>query len=1096
MKFEVFKYSVLLLVFSLSFSQEVVKYRFQDNGVELSIGLAVRLVSSGIIDTTTANDTDYVGIIFTKETSGSSRYYGVINSGVFEVYIKAGVSAGDFLTTASGGTLTTASSGNIIVGKALEDGPSAGNPAALRKVVLFLENTLVGNFIWNQDSAAQSADFWIAGTGKADTGFISGISSSQLIGYKFATSDFNGMFMAGSNKLGFATKGDTAMVIDSIGEVGLGVTKPRAKIHIDGGEIWMFNDGANPRFVVGDDTLVYGFMMWESSTDNVLITDYSYSGNGLRVKSGHVSIGNVVPTQPLMVYEGSSTPLLVVNEDYDNVGIGISIPDTGAKLDVRGGDLFLIDSSKNVRFVIGEGLGGADSYATFSWDTANDELRLGVAVEPEGVVLQSDGSVRISQGLVVNERGWARDFRAESDGNQYMLYVDAADDRVGIGTSNPQKELDVNGQVRIRNLPSGSTSDYLVTADANGNLRRITSTGISDADWVRGSGALDTVLFTYNYLGIARGDADNMLYGNYVHTHINLGVACTTGISGQNYMYCTVGGGYRNKSARNYSVVAGGRQNTANSDYSFVGGGRANNAWGGYSVVVGGYANTADDDYSFIGSGLENKSGDNFSAVVSGEQNIADGEYSFVGSGESNRARGNYSSVVGGQGNIADGENSFIGGGIENNARRNYDIIVGGYQNRADGELSIIGGGRENTTDGDYSAVLGGRENQAALDYSGVVTGYHNRCAGYSGIIGGGYQNAIEGKYSAILGGRNNIAGGSAADSCSAICGGYNNIADSAFVFIGSGYKNRVRGYSSGILTGIENYITGDFSYVFGRACTLSSDYVTQFYDDDYPGTLLVAGDIVPAADDQYDLGRDDQRWDDIYISGGTIHIGNSSTEGTISFNTTSSLMSISADSISISDLPSGSSSDSILTIDYSTGVIHRRNINDFISDVSNRIVCVYGKHNSYQTITNTGYTIVDLDSVNYIRGSGISVNLSANTISLPPGTYHIRAVASLRRTATYWGPYEPWVRAVLHFRKTSPGPTEDRVVGTTASLEYYENDSQTLTLEGIFENSSTSNETYKLEIYVHFNYSFFKYVELCGRDGGFTAQIYIEQIE
>jgi len=173
---------IVFFLFSASFSQDIVKYRFQDNGTELNVGQAVKLVSSGIIDTTTISDEDYVGVIFTKETVGTNRYYGIINCGVIEVYIKAGVSAGDFLTTASGGTLATASSGNIIVGKALEDGPLAGNPAALRKVVLFLENTLVGNFIWNQDSAAQSADFWIAGTGKADTGFISGISSSQLIG--------------------------------------------------------------------------------------------------------------------------------------------------------------------------------------------------------------------------------------------------------------------------------------------------------------------------------------------------------------------------------------------------------------------------------------------------------------------------------------------------------------------------------------------------------------------------------------------------------------------------------------------------------------------------------------------------------------------------------------------------------------------------------------------------------------------------------------------------------------------------------------------------------------------------------------------------
>ena len=55
------------------------------------------------------------------------------------------------------------------------------------------------------------------------------------------------------------------------------------------------------------------------------------------------------------------------------------------------------------------------------------------------MVLQVSGSVDAmrltSTDVVVNEGGANRDFRVESDGNTHMLFVDASENKIGVGSS-------------------------------------------------------------------------------------------------------------------------------------------------------------------------------------------------------------------------------------------------------------------------------------------------------------------------------------------------------------------------------------------------------------------------------------------------------------------------------------------------------------------------------------------------------------------------------------------------------------------------------------------------------------------------------------
>lgn len=58
------------------------------------------------------------------------------------------------------------------------------------------------------------------------------------------------------------------------------------------------------------------------------------------------------------------------------------------------------------------------------------------------------------------------------------LYWDSNNSRLGLGTNAPDTRLDVNGSTRIRKLSAGANSDQMVTADTNGNLRKLPITSL------------------------------------------------------------------------------------------------------------------------------------------------------------------------------------------------------------------------------------------------------------------------------------------------------------------------------------------------------------------------------------------------------------------------------------------------------------------------------------------------------------------------------------------------------------------------------------------------------------------------------------------
>lgn len=245
---------------------------------------------------------------------------------------------------------------------------------------------------------------------------------------------------------------------------------------------------------------------------------------------------------------------------------------------------------------------------------------------------------------------------------------------------------------------------------ASSDTANYAKAGVSDTKWsFRITDTADTTLITGGNWGIARNG--NVLYGNADSTHVNLGIACTTGTSGSNYMYSTVSGGFGNTAGGYSSVIGGGFYNTASRAYSAIGGGFWNIANGMNSVIGGGEHNTASGNSSAIGGGGYDTVKAIYGGVASGYSNLA-GDAStdtgtFVGGGVSNKAIAKHATVTGGWGNLASGMQSTIGGGERDTASNQWSAVAGGAHNIASGFASMIPGGSDNVAAGNRSFAAG-----------------------------------------------------------------------------------------------------------------------------------------------------------------------------------------------------------------------------------------------------------------------------------------------------------------------------------------------------------------------------------------------------
>jgi hypothetical protein len=421
-----------------------------------------------------------------------------------------------------------------------------------------------------------------------------------------------------------------------------------------------------------------------------------------------------------------------------------------------------------------------------------------------------------------------------------------------------------DGAVTMAKLnQAGAASGQVIKWTGSAWAPRGDSLGVADNAWVRGTP--DSVLYTIHRLGIARGEASNMLYGTFRQSHVNLGVSCTTGTSGLDNANIIVAGGFGNRARAALSSVGGGTLNVAGGLGAAVAGGAGNTAGdaatdtaaavaGGYgnaataifATVGGGKYDTASNWYAFTGGGYLNTASGNAAVVVGGQyntasasgaavgggvSNVASSSDATVGGGNGNEASGQTSTVAGGNSNAATANNATVGGGISNDASATSATVAGGSANDALGVRAFVGGGSSNAA-GDAAidsgaVVSGGHGNRATSAFATVGGGRNDSALSANATVGGGEANAATSAGTVVCGGQGNKAkgpfaavgggyGNTAAFSYATVGGGFGNVAETTHTVVGGGRNNAAMSYASTIGGGECDSATGAYAVVGG----------------------------------------------------------------------------------------------------------------------------------------------------------------------------------------------------------------------------------------------------------------------------------------
>jgi hypothetical protein len=424
-----------------------------------------------------------------------------------------------------------------------------------------------------------------------------------------------------------------------------------------------------------------GAFVWADRTD----TDFSSTASDqfLIRASGGVGIGTNAPDEQLHVVgnikmvDGNQAADLVMTSDANGVGSWAAITSEA------GGDISQVNA--------GNGLtGGGDNgsvtlYIDSGWVDA--------FVDTSNVRYAADAGYSDSSGAV-------------TDGSLYL-------DDLGQNDATSGQVIKWNG------------SAWAAADDESGGMWTVT----------------DSVLYTNDNWGIARGDAWNVVYGDSAHTHVNLGVACTTGVSGPSSYYCTVGGGFGNGVHGQGSTVAGGLENKIADAIE-------------YGTIAGGWINRVTEDGATVGGGVYNQATTAYSTIGGGNGNTTLADYGTVSGGYNNAVHGTQTTVGGGSGNSAQGQGSTIAGGVSNSALVDYCVVGGGSSNLAVGSTSTISGGTLNSTSGSYGTISGGNSNTASAEGATVGGGAYNGARGPYGTVPGGYYNNADSAYSFAAGRR------------------------------------------------------------------------------------------------------------------------------------------------------------------------------------------------------------------------------------------------------------------------------------------------------------------------------------------------------
>jgi len=393
---------------------------------------------------------------------------------------------------------------------------------------------------------------------------------------------------------------------------------------------------------------------------------------------------------------------------------------------------------------------------------------------------------------------------------------------VGVGTTTPAANLDVNGTSDIRNtltlFPNGSAPTLSVNGTAlsinnKGAVNFVngqkfpgtgTITGVTAGTDLTGGGTSNNVTLNLDTTKVPQLNAANTFTGNQV---INGNLSDAGNISAAGSIVGQTGSFTANSNGEVLLVTQNG------SGGALVGQSSGSQGVAGLATATSGVTTGVSGvSESTTGFGVEGAGATGVRGVSLSSKGAAgvfenqNGGAILIGlgpglatvfnvDGSGNlTTNGSINSVLKLQGNVTDPCSSLVSanviggtGNIVNSGVTGATIGGGGSGNVVTDDFGTVGGGEQNeagdnsgsTCDASFATVAGGGFNTASGYASTVAGGDNNTASGPASIVAGGELNTASGDHSTVVGGVNNTASG----QLSFVAGGVGNEAFGDFSF-------------------------------------------------------------------------------------------------------------------------------------------------------------------------------------------------------------------------------------------------------------------------------------------------------------------------
>jgi hypothetical protein len=279
--------------------------------------------------------------------------------------------------------------------------------------------------------------------------------------------------------------------------------------------------------------------------DGVGVVGYAVNASGTgREVGGYFALGSVNPTYattallvdnnavaaPIAIFRDNGSEVMRV-DDGGNVGIGDATP--ASLLTVGSGDTFQVDSSGNIVKI---------NNVTYSWPALQGGVSTCLQNNGSGTLTWTScsggGGMAIGSAVTSGTPGSALFVDASGNLGQdnANFFWDATDHRLGIGTTTPQRALDVGGTGSIElgfdNAGTNNVVKDFTTAHSAANVPSALAFGVQDGGGVAGLYVKDTRDGSFNSQSIELSTAHGGVSGQTTRLLIdkdgNVGIGDTT----------------------------------------------------------------------------------------------------------------------------------------------------------------------------------------------------------------------------------------------------------------------------------------------------------------------------------------------------------------------------------------------------------------------------------------------------------------------------------------------------------------------------------------------------------------------------------------